>query len=109
MTDPELALLRREMDRDLRERLMAVEARQDELERRMVVEREEDREVLRGIAASLQRIVEQQGAQAPTLETIQNVVRAGLVVRWLIVTIVGCLAAIGTAATAWEVTQRWMK
>lgn len=96
----ETALLRREIDRDTRERLRLVEARVDRLEHEMLQQ-------LGALAAQMQKLMDFEQQQKPALDTLNTVVRSGLAIRWLVVGVVGFLAALATAATAWEVVKKW--
>lgn len=97
----ETALLRREMDRDTRERLRALETRLDTLEHEMSSQ-------LHALVLELRQLATFNQDQRPALETLNTLVRSGLAVRWLVVGVVGLLAAMATAATAWEAIRKWL-
>jgi hypothetical protein len=97
----ETALLRREMDRDTRERLRVMESRMDKLEHDMTQQ-------LHALVLELRQLATFNQDQKPALETLNALVRSGMAIRWLIVGVVGLLAAMATAATAWEALRKWL-
>ena len=97
----EMALMRREMDRDTRERLRTVEARLDHLEHSMTTQIHE-------VMLELRTIVNQQKEQGPALDTLNSLVKSGLALRWMVVGVVGILATLATAFTAWEAIKKWL-
>lgn len=96
----ETALLRREFDRDTRERLRLLEQRQDRLERLMM-------QRMADIAEELHRLADQQTEQGPALEALNTVIHSSLALRWLLIGVVSLLAALATGMTAWETVRRW--
>ena len=101
MSVGETVLLRREMDRDTRERLRALEQRQDAIEHKMD-------QRLSEIAFELRHIADRQNEQGPTLAALSKVVNSGLALRWLMVSVVGLIAALATILTAYETLKKWM-
>lgn len=97
----EIEIMRREMDRDTRERLRTVEARLDHLEHSMTTQIHE-------VVLELRMIVSKQNEQGPALSTLNNIVKSGLALRWMVVGIVGILATLATAFTAWEAIKKWL-
>lgn len=96
----ETALLRREFDRDTRERLRLLEQRQDRLEHLMMQRMAE-------VAEQLHRLADQQTEQGPALEALNKVIHSSLALRWLMIGVVGLLAALATGLTAWETMRKW--
>lgn len=97
----EVALLRREMDRDMRERLRAAEARLDALEHQMSHQFHE-------IVVELRRLAAQQETQGPALDAFNKVLASGMALRWMVVGVVGILATLATAFSAWEAVKKWL-
>lgn len=97
----ETALLRREFDRDTRERLRGLEQRQDRLEHLMT-------QRMADIAEELHRLADQQTEQGPALEALNTVIHSSLALRWLMIGVVSLLAALATGLTAWEGIKKWL-
>ena len=93
--------LRREMDRQLMDRLRHVETRLEAHENVVGGEMTE-------IRLQLQRIVDWQQSADPALKSIQSVMSAGIALRWIVLFVVSVLAAVSTLATAVEAIRRWM-
>lgn len=108
-SDEDIHLLRREMDRLYQERLAHLESRLEGLEQRVDEELVETKAVMRTMTAQVQKIIDYQHRHEPAMDSFESVVKAGLVLRWIILFVVGTLAAIGTTATAWEAIQKWIK
>jgi TolA-binding protein len=94
----ELVLMRREMDRQRQERIDHLEHRFDEMTA-MITE----------MSRQMTTIIERQTQYGPTMDTLQTVMRGGVMLKWIIVLAVGTLAAISTGATAWDAMQRFFK
>lgn len=94
----ELILLRREVDRQRQDRIDHLERRLDEMTAMMTA-----------ISKQMTTILERQTQYAQTMDTLQTVMKGGVMIKWIIVLAVGTLAAISTGATAWEALQKWMK
>lgn len=120
MTAEEDRTPRRELDHVFMARLASLEARMDNLQARVEEELremdarddgrwEEQRRVINNVTHNVQRLLDRQQAQQPALESITTLLHASIALRWIIITVVGTLAAIGTAATAIEALQRWTK
>lgn len=112
MKDDESAdwMLRRTTDYQFVERIAHLEERQistEEIDKRIQEELHEHRAVLKDITEQLHGISKIQQEHLPTLESINRILSAGLVLRWILLFTVGTLAAIGTAATAWDVLRKW--
>lgn len=101
LTVGETALLRREWDRDIRERLRDLERRQDHLEHTITDKMGE-------IRLELRRLLEQQAEQGPALDALNKMVNSGLALRWLVIGVVGLLASLATVLTAWEAVRKWL-
>ncbi|MCU0806424.1 MAG: hypothetical protein MUC53_00275 [Candidatus Contendobacter sp.] len=104
MNDPdsEARFLRREMDRTYADRLLHLEQNTEDLERKVRTE-------LASIHITLQRLVDCQAEQGPVIKSLNHLVGAGLIMRWVVIAVIGTLAAIGTAATAMEAMRAWLK
>jgi len=101
MSDPaesELNLLRREMDHQRQERLAELERRIDALADGLAL-----------LSRQMETIINSQTQYAPTMDTLQTVMRGGVMIKWIIVLAVGTLAAISTGATAWDALQKWLR
>lgn len=96
--DSELALLRREMDHQRQERLAELERRIDAMADGLAL-----------LSRQMETIINSQTQYAPTMDTLQTVMRGGVMIKWIIVLAVGTLAAISTGATAWEALQKWLR
>lgn len=101
MTELETDYLRREIDRQFVERLNSIQAHIEGRESEIGNEMTE-------IRLSLQRIVDWQQRVDPTLKDMQSIIMAGSAMRWIVVLVVGALAAVGTMATAMEVFKKWL-
>lgn len=101
MSDPaesELNLLRREIDHQRQERLAELERRIDALADGLAL-----------LSRQMETIINSQTQYAPTMDTLQTVMRGGVMIKWIIVLAVGTLAAISTGATAWDALQKWLR
>jgi len=96
--DSELALLRREIDHQRQERVAELEKRIDDMAA-----------MLATLSRQMDTIISSQTQYAPTMDTLQTVMRGGVIIKWIIVLAVGTLAAISTGATAWEALQKWLR
>lgn len=101
-SDSDAHYLRREMDRVYADRLLRLEQNTEELERKVRKELEE-------IHGSVQKLLDCQAIHEPILRSLDHIVGAGMVMRWIIIIVVGGMAAIGTAATAIEAMRKWLK
>lgn len=103
-------ILRRTTDYQFVERIAHLEERQistEEVDKCIQEELREHRAVLKNITDQLHLISQTQQEHLPTLESISKILTAGMVLRWVVLFIVGTLAAIGTAATTWDVLRKW--
>lgn len=100
--DADLRYLRREMDRTYADRLLRLETHTEELERKV-------RKELEDMHGTLRQIVDYQSLHEPALKSLDNIMGAGMVMRWVVIVIIGSMAAIGTAATALEAVRAWLK
>lgn len=96
--ESELNLLRREMDHQRQERLAELERRIDALADGLAL-----------LSRQMETIINSQTQYAPTMDTLQTVMRGGVMIKWIIVLAVGTLAAISTGATAWDALQKWLR
>jgi hypothetical protein len=114
----ETALLRRELDRQFGIRLQRTEEQIDKLdeqvaaaildfERRMMVEFNSNRIHVGDLSHNVQQMMDRQNRSAPALDKVVKMVQSWMVMRWLIMGIVGIVAALATVATAWEVIRKW--
>lgn len=94
----EVAILRRELDRQLTHRLDHVETELTGLKERLIEQ-----------AHQLRQISEQQAEQSPALVTINRMMASGVVLRWMVTLVVGILGCLAAVATAWETIQKWSK
>lgn len=94
----ELNLLRREIDHQRLERVAILERRIDEMA-----------EMITTMARQMDSLIERQTQYAPTMDTLQTVMRGGIVIKWVIVIVVGTLSAISTGATAWDAVQKALR
>ena len=81
---------------------MRLETNTEELER-------EVRKELEDMHGMLRQIVDYQSLHEPALKSLDNIMGAGMVMRWVVIVIIGSMAAIGTAATALEAVRAWLK
>lgn len=118
--DSERTLLRRDMDRIQSERLAHLETKLDDLEdwvqrelkdMEILHEKEwsEQRQVLNLMTRNVQRILDRQAQHEPAMKAMEKVIHSGMVMRWVILFVVTSLAAIGTAATAWDAIRGLLK
>lgn len=104
LLDPEseVRFLRREMDRNFSDRLLHLEQSTEELAQKVRTE-------LESIHITLRQLVDCQEDHEPVMKYLDHLVGAGLIMRWMVIFVVGTLAAIGTAATAIEAIRGWLK
>lgn len=120
MTESDELPLCRDIDKYCLERLRHLETKMEELEEQ--VERElheferqlqthwqEDRQIMNSMTHNVQRILDRQQSNQPAMESLNTIIHAGLLLRWAMIAVVGTLAAIGTAATAWDAIKDWLK
>lgn len=91
----ELVLLRREMDRQRQDRIDHLEHRLDEITTMMTA-----------ISQQMTTVLERQTQYGPTMDALQTVMKGGVMIKWIIMIMVGTLAAISTGATAWDAVQK---
>lgn len=104
-------ILRRTTDYQFVDRIAHLEERQistEAVDKNIQIELVEHREVLNNIKRQLEDISRVQQQHLPMLESISKVVSAGMVLRWIMVFTVGMLAAVGTAATTWDVVRKML-
>lgn len=105
-------LLRRTTDYQFVEHVARLESRVEAVEQvdeKLRLELDELREMIRGNAETLRRILNSQDVYTPTLDSINRLIDAGLILRWIVLFTIGSLAAIGTVATAWDTIRSWIK
>lgn len=105
-------ILRRTTDYQFVERIAHLEAQQinnEEIEKRIQEELKQHRETLADISQKLNVISAMQAAHEPMMHSLDHLVGAGMVFRWVVIFIVGAMAAIGTATTAWESVHKWFR
>lgn len=103
-------ILRRTTDYQFVERIAHIEERQinnEEIEKRIQEELGQHRETLSDISHQLKDISAMQAAHEPTLQSIEIILKGGLVIKWIIMFTVGALGTLAAAATAWDVVQKW--
>jgi len=105
-------LLKQSTDYQFVERLAHLEGRiesLDLLEVRISKELEDLRHLVLESTKQTQQIMENQEIYQPTLKSIDRIIDAGLVLRWIVLFTIGTLAAVGTVATAWDTIRSWIK
>lgn len=105
-------VLKRPMDYQFIDRLAHLEGRiesLDQLEVRISKELEELRHLVLESTKQTQKIMENQEIYQPTLKSIDRIIDAGLVLRWIVLFTIGTLAAVGTVVTAWDTIRSWIK
>jgi len=101
-------ILRRTIDYQFVNHIAHLETRVVELEtvdQRMNDEMKELQGLVREMAGSIQKMADHQ----PTLQSIERILSAGMVLRWIVLFTVGTLAAVGTVATAWDTIRGWVR
>lgn len=101
----EMLMLRREVDRHQLERIARIEQQISALEHNL----SGMHDAMQSLKVDLHTITARQLAHEPTMESLERIVSAGVVLRWAVIFVVGSLAAIGTAATAIEIMKSWLK
>ena len=105
-------ILRRTTDYQFVEHVARLESRVEMLEQvdeKLRTELDELREMIRETAETSRRILDSQDVYTPTLDSINRLIDAGLILRWIVLFSIGALAAIGTVATAWDAIRSWIK
>lgn len=92
---------------ELIERLTRMETRLSHLESQVDIELDGIQDALKMMKLDWHLFAQQQRTHEPAMKALDRVVSAGLVLRWILISVVGVLAAVGTAASAWEVVQKW--
>jgi len=105
----EVTLLRRELDRQYAARLAHVEAQLTALEKQVNEDLAAVMTALQSLTLDLRTLVARQTDHEPTMQALERIVGAGMVLRWIVIFVVGALAAIGTTATAWDSLQKWLR
>lgn len=108
----DVPVLKRSADYQFVERLAHLEGRiesLDQLEVRISKELEDLRYLVLESTKQTQQIMENQEIYQPTLKSINRIIDAGLVLRWIVLFTIGTLAAVGTVATAWDAIRSWIK
>lgn len=108
-TADEVVLLRRELDRQYTERLAHLEEQLNIMESQFNDDLADMKTNLHRLTLDLHDLVMRQTDHEPIMQSLERIVGAGIVLRWTVIFIIGALAAIGTAATAWESLQRWLR
>lgn len=112
MNDDATEFLKRSTDYQFVERLVHLEGRiesLDQFEKRIGEELEELRYIVLESTKKTQQIMENQEIYQPTLKSIDRIIDAGLILRWIVLFTIGTLAAVGTFATAWDTIRSWVK
>jgi hypothetical protein len=105
-------ILRRTTDYQFVEHVARLESRVESLEvvdEKVRLELDELREMIKETTETTHKILSSQEVYAPTLNSINRLIDAGLVLRWIVLFTIGALAAVGTVATAWETFRSWLK
>lgn len=105
-------ILRRTTDYQFVEHVARLEGRVETLEQvdeKLREELDELREMIRETTETSHRILNSQEVYTPTLDSINRLIDAGLVLRWIVLFTIGTLAAVGTLATAWDTIRSWIK
>lgn len=105
-------ILRRTTDYQFVEHVTRLEGRVKALEQadeKLRVELDELHTMIRETEEMSRRILDSQDVYTPTLNSINRLIDAGLVLRWIVLFTIGALAAVGTVATAWETIRSWIK
>jgi hypothetical protein len=105
----EATLLRRELDRNHAERIAQLEKELDDLESRVIKEIAGMKLDMHTIKLDMKAMLSGISAHEPTMQSLEHIVGAGMVLRWIVIFIVGTLGAIGTAALAWESVNKWFR
>lgn len=69
----------------------------------------EQKQVTRQIANDVALLVADNNRRKESMDALDKIVGAGMVLHWTIIFVVSTLAAIATAATGWEALQKWLK
>jgi hypothetical protein len=107
--ETEIQLLRRERDHHVEIRLQRLEDRLEKLENDVDKQLREVERLIMQLTMETQKLVAISEQQAPALLAMNNLVRSGLVIRWLIAGGVGIVATAATIATAWEALHKWIR
>ncbi|HOW75604.1 MAG TPA: hypothetical protein PK959_06690 [Candidatus Competibacteraceae bacterium] len=108
-TKEEIVLLRRELDRQYIQRLQRLEDRLELVETQNGQQFNGLEQQINQVSQQLRDLSEQQSEQAPLLVALNRIVQSGLVLRWMLVGVMGLLAALATLATVWEGFQKWIR
>lgn len=112
MESKDAIVLRRANDYQFIERLSHLEEKvnlSQESQYRLENELDTLRHNIESTILKLNNILEIQQSYKPVVDSFSKVISAGVVIRWMIIFIIGTLAAIGTASTALEVIQKWIR
>lgn len=105
-------ILRRTTDYQFVEHVVRLETRINQLEtaeHQLFVEMDELKTLVLKTMQSVDKTAEMQASYQSTLHSIDRVLGAGLVLRWVVLFMVGTLAAVGTVATAWDTVRGWLR
>ena len=103
LSEEEIALLRRRTDQAFLERLVKVEVSLAQVEKdigtvladvRTQLDNQE--EVLKKLDLETQKMIERQKKSEPILDSLDNIAKVSVAVKWIIVTIMGALGAVTT-------------
>lgn len=81
----------------------------EQVDEKLREELDELRAMIRETTETSHRILNSQEVYTPTLNSINRLIDAGLVLRWIVLFTIGTLAAVGTLATAWDTIRSWIK
>lgn len=98
-----------EIQKHYLDRLAHLEDRLERLEDDIRREQEEYRAAINLISNNVQKTLDYQRIREPVLDSIETIMRGGLVIKWILMATVGALGLIATAATAWDALHRWTK
>lgn len=96
------------MDADLAETNERL-ARQETEMHNVRVDLAEQKHITWQIANDVALLVSDNKRRKESMDALDKIVGAGMVLRWTIIFVVSTLAAIATAATAWEALQKWLR
>lgn len=105
-------ILRRTTDYQFVEHVARLESRVENLEQvdeKVRAELDELHKMIQENSVTSQKILDSQEVYTPTLNSINRLIDAGLVLRWIVLFTIGVLAAVGTVATAWDTLRSWIK
>lgn len=91
-------------DGEMRERMARYEADMAYLRADMSL----IRETVNLLSEAMGKVSAAQDRHEDSMNALDKVMGAGLVLRWIVIFVVGSIAAVGTVATSWEAIQKWL-